>query len=97
MVNGGTTGPKEPRLSSGSYEVLIYGVDPTAQKVQFPTWTANKDQDDIDWIDGVKIANGVWKATVFYSKHNTETGTYITHIYADGKYVGAWTANAIAQ
>ncbi len=96
-VSGGTTGPKEPKRSNGSYEVYIYGVDPAASKVQFPTWTAYKDQDDIEWIDGVKVANGVWKATVYYSKHNSETGSYITHIYADGKYVGAWTANVIAQ
>ncbi|WP_233476211.1 GBS Bsp-like repeat-containing protein [Paenibacillus sonchi] len=73
-----------------SYDVFIYGVDPKVQKVQFPTWTAYKDQDDIEWIDGVKIGNGVWKATVVYSKHNSELGRYITHIYADGKYAGAW-------
>ncbi|MEK5395467.1 GBS Bsp-like repeat-containing protein [Paenibacillus sp. FSL K6-2859] len=89
-VKEGTGGSKETDISGVSYDVFIYGVDPKTQKVQFPTWTANKDQDDLEWIEGVKIANGVWKGTIVYSNHHSETGRYITHIYADGKYSGAW-------
>ncbi|MNI08724.1 GBS Bsp-like repeat protein [compost metagenome] len=89
-VKGGTGGSKETDISGVSYDVFIYGVDSKVQKVQFPTWTAYKDQDDIEWIDGVKVGNGVWKATVVYSKHNSELGRYFTHIYADGKFAGAW-------
>lgn len=89
-VKGGTGGSKETDITGVSYDVFIYGLDPKVQRVQFPTWTAYKDQDDIEWIDGVKVGNGVWKATVVYSKHNSELGKYITHIYADGTFAGVW-------
>ncbi|NOU79770.1 hypothetical protein GC101_12890 [Paenibacillus sp. LMG 31459] len=91
QVKGGAGGSKETDISGVSYDVFIYGVEPTVQKVQFPTWTAYRDQDDIEWIDGVRIGNGVWRATVVYSKHNSEIGPYITHIYGDGNFMGAWT------
>ncbi|MBW4084557.1 GBS Bsp-like repeat-containing protein [Paenibacillus sp. S150] len=94
-VNGGTGGSKETDMSGVSYDVFIYGVDLKVQKVQFPTWTAYKDQDDIEWIDGVNLGNGVWRAAVVYSKHNSELGNYITYIYADGKYEGAWVFNVV--
>ncbi|NEZ45079.1 hypothetical protein GQA12_26720 [Paenibacillus alvei] len=86
-VTGGTQYPIETDLSSVSYDITIYGLDHNTQKVQFPTWTAHNDQDDLKWIEGSKVANGVWKATVLYSEHNQEAGSYITHIYADGKFV----------
>ncbi|WP_410514398.1 GBS Bsp-like repeat-containing protein [Paenibacillus sp. BR2-3] len=89
-VSGGPGGSSEMDISGISYDVFIYGVDSKATKVQFPTWTLKGDQDDLEWIEGVKVANGVWKGTVVYSKHNKEIGTYITHIYTDGKYSGAW-------
>ncbi|WP_249899449.1 GBS Bsp-like repeat-containing protein [Paenibacillus sp. PK3_47] len=92
-VIGGTGGSKETDLSGVSYDVFIYGVDPLIQSVQFPTWTANQNQDDIEWIEGVKVGNGVWKGTVVYSKHNSETGRYITHVYSSGKFLGAWEFN----
>ncbi|MNC20938.1 GBS Bsp-like repeat protein [compost metagenome] len=94
-VKGGTGGSKETDISGVSYDVFIYGVDSKVQKVQFPTWTAYKDQDDIEWIDGVKVGNGVWKATVVYSNHSSELGRYITHIYADGKFAGSWEFNVV--
>ncbi|WP_233277781.1 GBS Bsp-like repeat-containing protein [Paenibacillus durus] len=92
-VKGGAGGSTETDLSGVSYDVFMYGVDPQAQHVYFPTWTANQDQDDIEWIEGVKVANGVWKGTVVYAKHQSETGNYITHIYTDGKMIGYWSFN----
>ncbi|MEK4852823.1 GBS Bsp-like repeat-containing protein [Paenibacillus sp. FSL H7-0756] len=89
-VAGGAGGSKETDLSGVSHDVFIYGVDPSIQSVQFPTWTANNHQDDIEWIEGVKVGNGVWKATVVYSRHNSETGRYITHIYSSGQFLGDW-------
>ncbi|NOU78473.1 hypothetical protein GC101_06215 [Paenibacillus sp. LMG 31459] len=94
-VRGGTGGSNETDISGVSYDVYIYGLDPQTQKVQFPSWTKNKDQDDIEWIDGVKVANGVWKGTIVYSKHNSELGRYISHVYADGKYSGAWEFDVV--
>ncbi|MNF03850.1 GBS Bsp-like repeat protein [compost metagenome] len=72
---------------------MIYGLDPNIKRVQFPTWTSNKEQDDLEWIEGVKVAPGVWKATVLFQRHNSEVGSYITDIYADNKYVGGLVCN----
>lgn len=77
---GGTTiavqasagGSKETDISGVSYDIFMYGVNANVKKVEFPTWTAAGGQDDIEWIQGQKIAPGVWRGTVVYSKHNSE-------------------------
>lgn len=93
-VKGGAGGSKETDLIGVSYDVFIYGIDPQIQSVQFPTWTANKGQDDLEWIQGVKIGEGAWKGTVVYTKHHSETGRYITHIYSNNtNLLGAWEYN----
>lgn len=79
-------GPRKVDLSSPTYDVYVYGVSKTAAKVQFPTWTEYNGQDDIGpWVEGTKVADGVWKATIAFDKHNNETGKYITHVYVDDK------------
>lgn len=57
-------------------------------RVQFPTWTLNNKQDDIqqDWGTNEKASGTINGNTVTYrvndSDHNYEKGTYRTHIYA---------------
>ena len=57
-------------------------------RVQFPTWTLNNDQDDIqpDWGSNAIASGTIQGNTVTYrvndSDHNYEKGTYRTHIYA---------------
>lgn len=77
-------------LTTPSYDVYAYGVPASATIVQFPTWTELNGQDDLEspWIQGEKVSDGVWKATILLSKHNHETGTYYTHVYVDGKFYG---------
>ncbi len=58
-------------------------------KVQFPTWTAYNDQDDLIWHDASKGQDGRWHYHVSVSDHKNEFGTYYTHLYAwatDGRY-----------
>ncbi|MFB0846912.1 GBS Bsp-like repeat-containing protein [Paenibacillus oleatilyticus] len=76
--------PSQVDLSSPSYDIYVYGIAKGATKVEFPTWTENNGQDDIEWLQGQKVTEGVWKATISLNKHNNETGNYITHIYIDG-------------
>jgi hypothetical protein len=62
--------------------------DSALSKVQFPTWTEYRDQDDIKWYDVSKGSNGRYTLHVPIYDHNNESGTYFTHIYAwatDGK------------
>lgn len=88
-----SSGPNVFNLSSVSYDIYIRGLQPGVQQVHFPTWTARNDQDDIEWIVGDKLADGVWKGTVVFNKHGGEAGTYVTHIYADMKIVGDLVAD----
>lgn len=90
-VGAGVKAPSEANYYAGSYEIIAYGIDPTATQVQFPTWTDHNGQDDIIWYDGEKVDQGVWKIRIYYNKHNNETGSYITHIYVNGVF---WDANA---
>ena len=64
--------------------------DSGIDRVQFPTWTENKGQDDLDpkWGASTFYKGNYNKATgevtyrVNKSDHNNENGKYITHIYA---------------
>ncbi|MBW4084560.1 GBS Bsp-like repeat-containing protein [Paenibacillus sp. S150] len=94
-VQGGPGGSKETDLAGVSYDVFMYGVDSKVNKVEFPTWTETNGQDDLEWIQGQKIAPGVWRATIVYDQHNAEQGRYFTHIYADGKMIGYWEFNVV--
>ena len=65
------------------------GVD----RVQFPTWTAKNDQDDIakDWwtnqaVRGTRVFSDTYRFRVNISEHNNEVGRYATHIYVYDKY-----------
>lgn len=65
------------------------GVD----RVQFPTWTAKNDQDDIakDWwtnqaVRGTRVSGDTYRFRVNISEHNYEVGRYATHIYVYDKY-----------
>lgn len=65
------------------------GVD----RVQFPTWTAKNDQDDIakDWwtnqaVRGTRVSGDTYQFRVNISEHNYEVGSYVTHIYVYDKY-----------
>lgn len=65
------------------------GVD----RVQFPTWTAKNDQDDIakDWwtnqaVRGTRVSGDIYRFRVNISEHNNEVGSYVTLVYAYDKY-----------
>lgn len=65
------------------------GVD----RVQFPTWTAKNDQDDIakDWwtnqaVRGTRVSGDTYRFRVNISEHNYEVGSYVTHIYVYDKF-----------
>lgn len=65
------------------------GVD----RVQFPTWTAKNNQDDIakDWwtnqaVRGTRVSGDIYRFRVNISEHNNEVGSYVTHVYAYDKY-----------
>ena len=98
------TGAEIKNVTAAGYDVYVYGVKDTGSgvnRVQFPTWTEAKGQDDIqpNWqtgasSKGTKQADGTtWVYHVNITDHKTEAGEYNTHIYAydnlgNGKCIG---------
>ena len=79
---------------SKGYTVECKASDPSGvDRVQFPTWTAKNDQDDIakDWwtnqaVRGTRVSGDTYQFRVNISEHNYEVGSYVTHIYVYDKY-----------
>ena len=80
-------------VTPAGYDVYVYGVKDNGSgvnRVQFPTWTEAKGQDDIqpNWqtgesSKGTKQADGTtWIYHANITDHKTEAGEYNTHIYA---------------
>lgn len=68
---------------AGTFQVNLKNIKTGNEltKVQFPTWTTNKGQDDLKWYDGVKHADGSYSYTVHTKDHGGEFGKYIIHVY----------------
>ena len=84
---------KVTNISSSGYTVSCKATDNvTVDRVQFPTWTTYKEQDDIcsTWTASSEVSgtkNGdIYIYQVKTSDHNNESGEYNTHIYAYDKY-----------
>jgi hypothetical protein len=77
-------------VTESGYTVLCDVTDDISlDRVQFPTWTENNGQDDIDsdWWSSTKsrgtlVSGNTYSFHVNISDHNNELGNYITHIYA---------------
>ncbi|HFI0246396.1 TPA: GBS Bsp-like repeat-containing protein, partial [Streptococcus suis] len=88
--------------NTGTYDVIISEVKSpvTIDKVLVPTWTENKNQDDIIWHEASRQSDGTYKYTVKKFEHNNETGKYISHVYyrgTDGSMTGVGAVTAELQ
>ncbi|MCX8074749.1 MAG: GBS Bsp-like repeat-containing protein [Clostridia bacterium] len=111
-VNRDTTAPTYTsyiinNVTEDGYDVYVYGIADSASginRVQFPTWTNNNGQDDIqsNWstnpiASGQNLGNGTWYYRVNRSDHNNEYGIYSTNIYIydnNGYYTTITTSGA---
>ena len=71
-------------LSSSGYTVRCDVSDNSGiAKVQFPTWTTNNGQDDLQWYEGT-VSGNTAECRIDIKNHNNETNCfYVTHIYVD--------------
>lgn len=81
--------PEKPALKAalsadGRYLNLTLTGGSDLAKVWFPTWSQKNGQDDLQWYEARKQADGSWTYSVLLSRHNT-TGTYFIHAYGDSK------------
>ena len=68
---------------TGTFDVVVTNVTNPGgiQAVYLPTWSTDKDQDDVKWYLAQKQANGTYKITVRASDHKLSTGEYKIHLY----------------
>lgn len=77
----------EKHLDEGKFKISLKGIKSTSgiTKVEFPTWTKEKGQDDIVWGNGniKQNADGTYDAeyTINISEHNYQLGVYVIHAY----------------
>ena len=81
--------PEKPALKAalsadGRYLNLTLTGGSDLTQVWFPTWSEKNGQDDLQWYEAKKQADGSWTYSVALSRHNT-TGTYIIHAYGNNK------------
>ena len=81
--------PEKPALKAalsadGRYLNLTLTGGSGLTQVWFPTWSEKNGQDDLQWYEAKKQADGSWTYSVALSRHNT-TGTYIIHAYGNNK------------
>ncbi|WP_273451752.1 GBS Bsp-like repeat-containing protein [Streptococcus ferus] len=68
------------------FSVKVTGQPTYISEILLPTWTQNKDQDDISWYTAKKQPDGSFLWEVSISNHHFETGLYQIHAY--GKAAG---------
>ena len=68
---------------TGTFDVVVTNISNPGgiQAVYLPTWSTDKDQDDVKWYLAQKQANGTYKITVRASDHKLSTGEYKIHLY----------------
>jgi|GEM_PF-829204 len=82
-----TTAPTITNVAISEEDQLGFTVSCTVSddqgvtRVQYPAWTEENGQDDIQWNAG-KLDGNTASYRVLYSDHNNEKGTYMVHIYA---------------
>ena len=81
--------PEKPALKAalsadGRYLNLTLTGGSGLTQVWFPTWSEKNGQDDLQWYEAKKQADGSWTYSVALSRHNT-TGTYFIHAYGNNK------------
>ncbi|MDR1271875.1 MAG: GBS Bsp-like repeat-containing protein, partial [Clostridiales Family XIII bacterium] len=95
QASGGISSAKQ---ADGRYKVTVSGVAAPSgiTKIEIPTWSTAGGQDDIYWYPAVKESEGVYSATLDYTRHNYASGEYLSHVYITSgnnlvKYVGGAT------
>lgn len=90
----GTISIRNNNAQTGSFDIIVSNVYNAkgVQAVVVPTWSDKDGQDDIQWYEATRQADGTYKQTVKASDHKHSTGLYHAHLYYrqnDGSLVGA--------
>lgn len=72
------------KIKDTSYEAVISNVPPYMTSIYVPVWSEQSGQDDIQWYQAKKEADGTFKAKITLKKHYFDLGTYQLHLYGSG-------------
>ena len=73
------------KINDTSYDVVVNNVPPYISSVAIPVWSEQNGQDDLKWYQATKVADGIFKTTVYLKAHRFELGNYQAHIYGDSQ------------
>lgn len=87
---------------TGTFDVVVSNVSSPfgVKKILLPTWSSEKDQDDVRWYEAAKQADGTYKITVKASDHKNSVGEYNIHLYyvqENGQMVGVGGTKTIVS
>ena len=69
------------KVSDTSARVTVTDVPVYIHDIQLPIWTSKNNQDDIQWYQATKQADGSYTYTFYAKKHHFESGHYNVHVY----------------
>nr|WP_270336147.1 GBS Bsp-like repeat-containing protein [Streptococcus macedonicus] len=97
-LNGTTINVPKPsakvtitKASATTYKVTVTDVPVYITSVTLPTWTENKEQDDIIWYKTTKDSTTTYSATISVAEHNLESGKYNVHVYGTSTVTNSLT------
>ncbi|MGT2836594.1 GBS Bsp-like repeat-containing protein [Streptococcus macacae] len=71
------------KINDTSYEITVSDVPSYITSVSVPVWTEQNGQDDLQWYQASKTADGIFKAVVYLKSHRFGLGRYQVHFYGD--------------
>ncbi|MGT2924008.1 GBS Bsp-like repeat-containing protein [Streptococcus caviae] len=84
------------KIKDTSYEAVISNVPPYMTSISVPVWSEQNGQDDIQWYQARKEADGTFKAKITLKKHAFNLGAYQCHLYGSGP-LGEWNVEGLAS
>lgn len=77
---------KVTNITSSSYDVVISNIncEKGLDRVQVPTWSENRGQDDLKWLTATKQSDGSYIAHINRSEY-TDSGIFTSHVYVYDK------------
>ncbi|WP_057490305.1 GBS Bsp-like repeat-containing protein [Streptococcus orisasini] len=84
------------KVKDTSYEAVISNVPPYMTSIYVPVWSEQNGQDDIQWYQARKEADGTFKAKITLKKHDFNLRAYQCHLYGSGP-LGEWNVEGLAS
>ena len=79
------------KVDGTTYKVTVSDIPAYITSIQLPTWTEKGGQDDIQWYNTTKNADGTFTRIFSIAEHNLEGGKYNVHVYGTNAVTNSLT------